>query len=154
MEEIIEVCNITRFLTKQNVQKDMQIEILKYYKTLQNKKEYMILRLKGAGDYCEIIPYGPIENINLTNFYIFIDRKSQENWSGAWVEYIDKYKIEIILYPRTDADNQTYYTKDLLKILKEKGKIQTTDFPFNEIFDIKNPDEPIYLTIENIELKN
>lgn len=123
MQEII---NITRFLTRQNVHHNMQNEILSYYQT--TKKKYWVLILDYYDNelkyknkdyiYYELIPYEPIEQINLMNLYKFVfDTNIKFKYSRYGWRMID-YNNDGINFNYKN-NKFTWNTKDVLNDLKQ-----------------------------------
>lgn len=102
--------NITRFLTRQGVCNDMQNEILSYISNqywLLYIEKYSKPKKTNEFIYHEIITYKPIDQINLTNVYKFLQTKNAK---------LDDpfYKI-------------TRYTKDEIKIYYRNGVVVIMD---------------------------
>jgi len=149
-----EIVNITHFLTKQGIYKDMQIEILKYYQLVKKKYRVLILDYdelyhdnckKEHYLYHEIIPYGPIDQIDLTNLYKFIHYKNNElaNADIKAVNYDDK-KITFISKNRRFR----YTTKTILDGLIKNNAVLLSEGTLG-IFELKNR---IMIHIKTIEL--
>lgn len=142
-----EITNVVRFLTKQNINHDMQNEILKYYEPKQIKQKRWLLYVEYQNKYednetkfryHEVIPLTPIEQINLINLYKFFyeQNKTLEELSNEMLSY--------------DKDGYTYYchfkkqeyivtTRDLKWYLSNYNKIESDEFKvsldeFNDIY--------------------
>ena len=145
------IINITRFLTRQNICNDMQNVILSYYYT---KQKYRLLILDYEKEisgtinenylYYEVIPYGPIDKIDLTNLYKFVYNRNKVLDQGPhrWkITSYDKNGVNFTYYHQ----NFTKTTKSIIDELRTSGYT----YAFGEMIDFYRKSNICYLkTIE------
>lgn len=122
--------NIIYFLTKQNVQKDMQKEIMKYY---QSKKKYRLLILQYDDNkpryesedflYLERIEYGPIDQIDFSNLFKFLHDENKKTSYDYYCKVIQCSKNGIEYACRDSIGPGVYnlLREDLIFTLKTYG---------------------------------
>lgn len=126
MEEVIETMTLTKMMYDFQISKDMQIEIMRYFHGLKNKREKMCLVF--GDDYFHLVDK-VIYNIDMFNFYVYLfDNYDEEvtvkDYSNTFVQI--KYK--------SDPDRlHMIQTSDLLEKLKTNGEITNDDIPLNLI---------------------
>ena len=130
-----EIANVARFLTKQNINYDMQNEILKYYEPKQIKQKRWLLYVEYSNDYehtmefkyHEVIPLIPIEQFNLINLYKFFyeQNKTLEEPSNEMLSYDkDRYTY----YCHFKKQEYTITTKDLIWYLSNYHMVEYDEF--------------------------
>lgn len=149
MQEIID---IVYFLTKNNVCKDMQKEIMCYYQPA--KQKYWLLFIKFESNpsmvYKEVIRYKPIKQINLINLYKFMyETNSDLTYSYTTMTTYDEDGYETEWTNYNDVHSHKKHTS--CELLEHLNKFEC--IPFNIIGVTLSDDYSYYnLCIEEIEI--
>ena len=160
MEEIKEFITLSKLLYDLFVCKDMQMEILRYYKHLKNKQKFIVIHsidpLMQFNNYYELLPDIPIHKINPINIYKFLFESSEKlkNLRNAPVCFVSRYNKDEIEITFNDGTVALCKTNELMKDIEETGgdlcnEIFWMDYIFNRG---SNGWDSVYIAFRSVEL--
>ena len=118
MDNVIEISNIVRFLTKQNIHHDMQNEIMKYYQSIRLLMPKPLVKLYKPNDLLAVItgPAPRSKNAFINVVWSYINYNNLlDNFNGISIIYA--YKNQNLF--RLCSNKQIISSDNLSNIIKK-----------------------------------